>query len=134
VITLLRPISQPRPVLFVVKLCQIKAGSLHEQPRGLAGIQRTATADGDDAVALRPPELFRRFADIGFDGVGVNAGIQIPAAALAVGSQHLLERAKGVGLNESPVSDHQRALDAEPGELRRQFRQNAGSVAGQGGE
>jgi len=65
--------NQARPVRFVVEFSQIESRALDEQPRSFARIQRTATAHGNNPVAIIIPKGSSSFAHVVFNRVRMHS-------------------------------------------------------------
>src|SRR2546430_80787 len=73
---------EARPVRLVIKLCQGQAGTPHEQAGGLPDVERAAATDRDNAITVVGAKGLRRFLDILFDRVCVNAKVKKPRLLL----------------------------------------------------
>ena len=125
---------QPGPVRFIVEFAEVEPGPFDQDARGLAGIQGTAAADGDHAVALLLAIGLSRFAHVRFHGIRMDPGIDEPGLLALAFAQDLGKRFESSCALHAGVGDDQGPADIQFGQARRQFADRAGAIEGWGRE
>ena len=117
--------SQAGPVGLVIKSGEVEPGPSHKQTRGLADIERTAAAQGNDTVTIVGAKCLRRIHDVLLERVGMDSGAQEPVPALFLRPQRLPQRFKGGRAEQPGIGHHQRPLESQGFQPRGQLRQRA---------
>src|SRR5690349_24724368 len=72
------------PLRLIIELRKIQLRPLHQQARRFAGVQRTASTNGDDTIALIFHKGLRCLAHVLLDGIWMHARVKEPGLALIV--------------------------------------------------
>ena len=118
---------QPRPIGLVIKPGEFQSGPFHQQARGLADIQRTAPANGNDGIAAILAKPGHGLAHVVFCGISVNLGIDEPVLALCCFTQNRDETQEGYCIHQSGIRNHQWPPYAQSLGSSRQLGQSTGA-------
>jgi hypothetical protein len=92
-------------------MLELECWSLDEQARRFSNVQRTAAAEGDNAVTLMLHKGRSCFVNVILDRIGMNSGIDKPGLIPMVAAQNISILSK-VEVGNKPGSVHQqRAID-----------------------
>src|SRR5439155_22738375 len=105
--------EKPGPIGLVVEFRPVQLWTLDEKAGGFADVERAATAEADDPVAIIFLEDRGGLVDIIFNGGGINAGVEEPGLPFRVRAKRRRDRAKGTRVDETGIGYEQRMSDIQ---------------------